>query len=134
MPMTNMTVDLLAGESVKVVGPGTMEFHAPELANVAKGGGAAAGKGKAALAGGGKMAVAAGQGQGATVGGGKLIAAAGSTGTGAAGSAGTIWTGKGLSLGLGLGLGAWGPVIVAGAALGGYVYWRKKQAAKVWPF
>ncbi|MBF0359164.1 MAG: hypothetical protein HQL70_11210 [Magnetococcales bacterium] len=52
-----------------------------------------------------------------------------------AAAGGTIWTGKGLSLGLGLGLGAWGPVILATAiATGGYVYYKKRQAKKLWPF
>jgi hypothetical protein len=47
---------------------------------------------------------------------------------------GTIWTGKGLSLGLGLGLGALGPAILAAIATGGYVYYRKRQSQKLWPF
>ncbi|MBF0383210.1 MAG: hypothetical protein HQL69_19480 [Magnetococcales bacterium] len=51
-----------------------------------------------------------------------------------AATSGTIWSGKGLSLGLGLGLGAWGPIAILAIATGGYVYYKKRQAQKIWPF
>ncbi len=114
MLTTNFSVNLLAGETLKVAGPGTVEFAAPEVV----------GAGKAAFA------------QGAT---GNAMAANGTVGGGAAtitktaASGGTIWSGKGLSLGLGLGLGAWGPVLLA-SAVGGYIYWRKQKGLPALPF
>ncbi len=107
MPATNVQIDLIAGESMKIVGPGTLHFQTPAAAKAAAGGTT----GTTALAGGSK-AVAV-----------KSSSAA----------AGTIWTGKGLSLGLGLGLGAWGPLLLATAVAGGYVYYKRKQAPKWWP-
>lgn len=113
----NFTIDLLAGESMKVVGPGTVDFAIPELArNTVVAGQATAGNGLATA------------GKGLTKG--LTVSTTASTATA---QAGTIWSGKGLSLGLGLGLGAWGPLLVVAAA-GGYVYWRKKNHAPLWPF
>lgn len=114
----NFTIDLLMGESMTVAGPGTLDFAIPEVArNTAVAGQATAGKGLATA------------GKGMTKG--LTVNTAAATTTAA--KTGTIWSGKGLSLGLGLGLGAWGPVLVLAAA-GGYVYWRKKNHAKLWPF
>ncbi|MEO5363626.1 MAG: hypothetical protein H7838_08390 [Magnetococcus sp. DMHC-8] len=124
----SFAVELLAGETLKVAGPGFVEFSAAEVAPVKLAAGA---KGTVAAT---QMQVGAGTGQ-AVINTGVdptlLTTAAGSK----AATAGTIWNGKGLSLGLGLGLGAWGPVLLATAVtVGGYVYWKKKQSAKVWPF
>lgn len=122
MPATTMNADLLPGETLTLIGPGKVEFQAAKAAQAAK------------VA---KGATVAGQG---VVGTNVQTAMGGiaKTGTAAASStavkAGTIWTGKGLSLGLGLGLGAWGPGILAAAAIGSYVYYRKKKAMRLWPF
>ncbi|MBF0125822.1 MAG: hypothetical protein HQM02_01285 [Magnetococcales bacterium] len=109
----NFTIDLLAGESMTVAGPGTLDFTIPEIA---------------------RNTTLAGQ---ATVGNGLTVTGKGLT-KGLAVNTTTVaaqaGTGKGLSLGLGLGLGAWGPALLAAAAIGGYVYWRKKQHAPLWPF
>ncbi|MBF0126621.1 MAG: hypothetical protein HQM02_05350 [Magnetococcales bacterium] len=111
----NFTIDLLAGESMTVAGPGTLDFAIPELArNTAVAGKAAAGNGLAVT------------GKGLT----KGLAVNTTTVT----TATQAGAGKGLSLGLGLGLGAWGPVLVAAALAGGYVYWRKRNHAPLWPF
>ncbi|MEO5352352.1 MAG: hypothetical protein H7835_03970 [Magnetococcus sp. XQGC-1] len=122
----SFAVELLAGETLKVAGPGFVEFSAPEIVPAKLAAGA---KGTAAAA---QMKVGAGTGQ-AVINTGmdpNFVAAAGSKA-----ATGTIWNGKGLSLGLGLGLGAWGPLLLATAVtVGGYVYWKKKQSAKVWPF
>jgi hypothetical protein len=107
MPAANVQIDLIAGESMKIMGPGKLSFQAPGVAKAAIGNGATTG-----MATGGKAAAAM----------------KGSTAT-----AGTIWTGKGLTLGLGLGLGAWGPVLLATAVVGGYAYYKRKQSAKWWP-
>lgn len=115
----NFAVELLAGETLKVAGPGLVEFSAPEILPAKMAVGA---KGAAVGAGTGGQAVI-NTGMDPT-----LITTAGSKAT-----AGTIWNGKGMSLGLGLGLGGWGPVLLIAAA-GGYVYWRKKQNANLWPF
>ena len=112
MLTNNFSVNLLAGETLKVAGPGTVEFSAPEVI----------GAGKAAFTQGAAGQAAAANGM---TGGGMVATKAGT-------SAGTIWSGKGLSLGLGLGLGAWGPVLLLSAA--GYVYWRKKQGLPINPF
>ena len=124
MAMTqSFAVKILAGETLKVAGPGFVEFSALETVPAPLAAGA---KGAAAT----QMQVGAGTGQ-AVINTGmdpNLITTAGSKVT-----AGTLWNGKGLSLGLGLGLGAWGPVLLL-TAVGGYVYWRKKKNAAVWPF
>ncbi|MBF0370025.1 MAG: hypothetical protein HQL52_11275 [Magnetococcales bacterium] len=71
-------------------------------------------------------------GAGAGAGAGTTQAAAGAANTAkAVGASGTIWKGTGLSLGLGLGLGAWGPALIAGAAIAGvgvYGYLKGKDA------
>lgn len=123
----SFAVELLAGETLKVAGPGFVEFSAPEVVQAKLGAGV---KGTAVAT--TQMQVGAGTGKGVISTGvdPTLLTTAG---TGSKVAAGTIWNGKGLSLGLGLGLGAWGPVLVL-AAVGGYVYWRKKHHAKVWPF
>ena len=121
----SFAVELLAGETLKVAGPGVVEFSAVEVVPAKLAVGA---KGTAATT--ANMQMGAGTGQ-AVINTGvdpTLITTAGSKA-----AAGTIWNGKGVSLGLGLGLGGWGPVLLL-TALGGYVYWRKKQHAKVWPF
>ena len=136
MPITqSFAVELLAGETLKVAGPGFVEFSAAEVTKTKLA--AAVGNQGATMAGGAPIKVGAGTGkatistglnQGSAVATGKSVASK-------AASAGTIWNGKGLSLGLGLGLGSWGPVFLLSAAtVGGYVYWKKKQAAKIWPF
>ncbi|MBF0583798.1 MAG: hypothetical protein HQL80_06120 [Magnetococcales bacterium] len=128
----SFAVELLAGETLKVAGPGLVEFSAPEIVP-AKMGAVMGAKGGAAGAAATQMQVGAGTGQ-------AVISTATDpnmvvTATGSKAAAGTIWNGKGLSLGLGRGLGAWGPVLLATAiTVGGYVYWKKKQSAKVWPF
>ena len=124
MPLaTSFSIDLIPGEVVKIAGPGTLKFQAAEMAataTTAQAVNAAQGAGTA------KAGVLIGQKGAATAATGQATAAKG---------VGTIWTGKGLSLGLGLGLGAWGPVLLASAVtLGGYAYWRKKQAERLWPF
>ena len=141
MPITqSFAVELLAGESLKVAGPGIVEFSAAEVAKTKIGAavGATAGAKGVAMGGGATTAVpmqiGAGTGK-ATISTGINQGAAVTTATGSKAAAGTLWNGKGLSLGLGLGLGAWGPVLLVSAAtLGGYVYWKKKQSAKLWPF
>ncbi|MEO5339925.1 MAG: hypothetical protein H7837_05310 [Magnetococcus sp. MYC-9] len=125
----SFAVELLAGETLKVAGPGFVEFSAPEIVPAKMAAGA---KGAAAAA--TPMQIGAGTGKGVVVTGmdPNLVTVAG---PGSKVAAGTIWNGKGLSLGLGLGLGAWGPLLLATAlTAGGYVYWKKKQSAKVWPF
>ena len=142
MPITqSFAVELLAGESLKVAGPGFVEFSAAEVAKtkmgtvvgattgakgVAMGGGAATAASPIQIgAGTGKATITTGVNQGTAI----------TTATGSKAAAGTLWNGKGLSLGLGLGLGAWGPfLLVSAATLGGYVYWKRKQSAKLWPF
>lgn len=121
MPITqSFAVELLAGESLQVAGPGVVEFSGAEVVRTKLGAIAGAGTGKAV--------VKTGLNQGAAV-------TSATTTVASKASVGTIWNGKGLSLGLGMGLGAWGPVILISAAtLGGYVYWKKKQAARIWPF
>lgn len=115
----NFAIDLLAGESMTVAGPGTLDFTIPEIArNTAMAGQATTGVNGLAMTG-----------KGLTKG--VVVNTTAATTTA---QAGTIWSGKGLSLGLGLGLGAWGPVLVMAAAAGGYVYWRKKNHAPLWPF
>lgn len=122
----SFAVELLAGETLKVAGPGFVEFSAAEVMPAKL---AAGTKGAAVAT---QMQVGAGTGQ--------AVVSAGMdpnfvTTAGSKAAAGTIWNGKGLSLGLGLGLGAWGPVLLATAlTVGGYVYWKKKQSVKVWPF
>ncbi|MEO5334196.1 MAG: hypothetical protein H7839_19455 [Magnetococcus sp. YQC-5] len=118
----NFTIDLLAGESMTVAGPGTLDFTIPEIARTT------AMTGQANMA-----APAAGKGL-ATAGKGLTKGLVVNSATTTAAQSGTIWSGKGLSLGLGLGLGAWGPVLVVAAAAGGYLYWRKKNPNKTWPF
>lgn len=137
MPITqSFAVELLAGETLKVAGPGFVEFSGAEVVKT-KLGAVAGAKGAAMGGAGAPIQIGAGAGK-ATISTGLNQGTAVATGTGALSSkaaAGTLWNGKGLSLGLGLGLGAWGPVVVVSAVtLGGYVYWKKKQAAKVWPF
>ncbi|MBF0161262.1 MAG: hypothetical protein HQL88_03150 [Magnetococcales bacterium] len=125
----SFAVELLAGETLKVAGPGFVEFSAPEVVQAKLG---ATAKGAAAAT--TQMQVGAGTGQGVVTTGvdPTLITTAG---TGSKAAAGTIWNGKGLSLGLGLGLGVWGPILLATAVtVGGYVYWKKQKSAKVWPF
>ncbi|MEO5364739.1 MAG: hypothetical protein H7838_14135 [Magnetococcus sp. DMHC-8] len=119
----NFTIDLLAGESMTVAGPGTLDFAIPEVARNAT----VAGKATVAKAGAGLGATA---GKGIT----KGLVVNTTPAVASSAQAGTIWTGKGMSLGLGLGLGAWGPALVVAAAAGGYVYWRKKNNQKLWPF
>ncbi|MBF0423329.1 MAG: magnetic particle specific iron-binding protein [Magnetococcales bacterium] len=119
MPATTMNAELLPGETLTLVGPGKVEFQAAQAAKAVTGA---------------KAAGTAGQGIVATN---VQTTVGGVTKTGAAAAAakaGTIWTGKGLSLGLGLGLGAWGPGILAAAAIGGYIYYRKKKTLRLWPF
>jgi len=122
MLTTNFSVKLLTGETLKVAGPGTVEFAAPEVV----------GAGHAAFtqgaAGAGNTMAANGMAANSMVGGGTTA-----TITKTAATSGTIWSGKGLSLGLGLGLGAWGPVLLA-SAVGGYIYWRKQQGLSALPF
>lgn len=130
MPTTTLNADLLAGEVLTLVGPGKVEFQAVQAAKTAKvaavaakGGGVAA-QGAATQANGSMVLTAVGKG-----------AVPGTAmSTAAAKGAGTIWTGKGLSLGLGLGLGAWGPGLLAAAVVGGYIYYRKRQTMRIWPF
>ncbi len=121
----SFAIELLAGETLKVAGPGFVEFSAAEAvpAKLAAGTKGAAAATTQIGAGTGKAVIQTGIDP-------TLITTAGSKA-----AAGTIWNGKGLSLGLGLGLGAWGPVLLATAVtVGGYVYWKKKQSAKIWPF
>lgn len=128
MPATTINADLLPGEAMTLIGPGKVEFKAAQVAKTAKTvqatkvatGAAATGKG------------VVGANMQTTMGG--VVKSGVATASSTAVKAGTIWTGKGLSLGLGLGLGAWGPGILAAAAVGGYIYYRKKQAARLWPF
>ena len=120
----SFAVELLAGETLKVAGPGFVEFSAPEVLPAKLGVGA---KGAAT-----QMQIGAGTGKGVISTGvdPNLMATAGS---GSKVASGTIWNGKGLSLGLGLGLGTWGPILLATAVtVGGYLYWKKKQS--LWPF
>ncbi|MEO5376906.1 MAG: hypothetical protein H7832_03860 [Magnetococcus sp. DMHC-6] len=127
MPTTDMTVNLLAGESIKIAGPGLVEFHAAEALPIAK----TVATGATKMGAGQTMATA----QTTQLGFGTTSATATTAAAKTAGTAGgTIWTGKGLSLGLGLGLGAWGPVILVSGATLGYIYWRRSKAAKIWPF
>ncbi|MEO5330053.1 MAG: hypothetical protein H7829_17630 [Magnetococcus sp. THC-1_WYH] len=128
MPATTINADLLPGEAMTLVGPGKVEFQAAQVAKTAKtvqatkvATGAAATTGKGVV--GANVQTMGGVAKSGTV-------AASSTAV----KAGTIWTGKGMSLGLGLGLGAWGPGILAAAVVGGYIYYRKKQAERIWPF
>lgn len=144
MPITqSFAVELLAGETLKVAGPGVIEFSAAEVVTTkvaavgakgtAMGGATTAGAAAPGQfgAGAGNVTFNAGMNQGATL---PSATVTGKTVASKA-AAGTIWNGKGLSLGLGLGLGPWGPVLLASAAtLGGYVYWKRKQSAKLWPF
>lgn len=125
----SFAVELLAGETLKVAGPGFIEFSAPEVIPAMLGAMAGA-KGAAAAT--PMQQVGAGAGQ-------AVISTATDPGVittaGTKAAAGTIWNGKGLSLGLGLGLGAWGPVLLATAVtVGGYLYWKKQQSVKTWPF
>ncbi|MEO5334071.1 MAG: hypothetical protein H7839_18825 [Magnetococcus sp. YQC-5] len=114
----NFAIDLLAGETITVTGPGTLDFAVPEIVN------------NTALAGQAPAGTAlATTGKGMTKG---LVVNSAATTTAA--KTGTLWSGKGMSLGLGLGLGAWGPVLLVAAAAGGYIYWRKKNHASLWPF
>ncbi len=124
MPATTINADLLPGEVMTLVGPGKVEFQAAQAAKTVQAtkvatGAAATGKGVV----GANVQTMGGVAKSGTV-------AASSTAV----KAGTIWTGKGMSLGLGLGLGAWGPGILAAAVVGGYIYYRKKQAERIWPF
>lgn len=140
MPITqSFAVELLAGETLQVAGPGVVEFSGTEvvktkLATVgAKG--TAAGANGATVGAGAQVKVGAGTGKAVINTGLNQGTASATTVASKTATAGTIWNGKGLSLGLGLGLGAWGPVaLVSAVTLGGYVYWKKKQAAKIWPF
>ncbi|MBF0144742.1 MAG: hypothetical protein HQL84_01955 [Magnetococcales bacterium] len=109
MPATTINADLLPGEVMTLIGPGKVEFQAAQVA---------------------KTVQAAKVANGAAVGVAKTGTAVAST----AAKAGTVWTGKGLSLGLGLGLGAWGPGLLAAAAVGSYIYYRKKKSMRLWPF
>ncbi|MBF0584518.1 MAG: hypothetical protein HQL80_09835 [Magnetococcales bacterium] len=125
----SFAVELLAGETLKVAGPGIVEFSAAEVVP-AKLGVTAGAKGAAT-----QMQIGAGTGKAVISTGTNPVVVTAAAGSGSNAAAGTIWNGKGLSLGLGLGLGAWGPVLLLTAAtVGGYVYWKKKQNAKVWPF
>lgn len=143
MRTTNFSVDLLTGDSIRITGPGAVDFQAPELAKAGKGIGATTkqitlGKGMAT----GKMATGkmvvgngamqTGAGKGATT----LAAGGGGAASTKGAAAATIWSGKGLSLGLGLGLGAWGPaILITAATAGGYYYWKRKRASMaLWPF
>ena len=123
----SFAVELLAGETLKVAGPGFIEFSAAEAVPAKLAAGV-----KGATATTTQMQIGTGTGQ-AVINTGvdpTIVTTAGSKIT-----AGTIWNGKGLSLGLGLGLGAWGPaLLVTAVTVGGYVYWKKKQSAKIWPF
>lgn len=146
MPITqSFAVELLAGETLQVAGPGVVEFSGAEVVRTKLG--TAAGAKMAPVgaavpmnagtmnagtmnagAGTGKVMFNTGVNQGVGVTTATTTAATKAT-------AGTIWNGKGLSLGLGLGLGAWGPMLLVSAVtVGGYVYWKKKQAAALWPF
>ena len=126
----SFAVELLAGETLKVAGPGFVEFSAPEIIPAKLGTMVGA---KGVVAGTATpMQIGAGTGQ-------AVVSTATDPGfvttAGSKAAAGTIWNGKGLSLGLGLGLGAWGPVLLATAVtVGGYIYWKKQQSVKVWPF
>ena len=115
----SFAVELLAGETLKIAGPGFIEFSAAEAVPAKL----AAATTQMQIGAGGQAVINTGMDP-------TLVTTAGSKV-----AAGTIWNGKGLSLGLGLGLGAWGPALLATAVtVAGYVYWKKKQSAKVWPF
>lgn len=150
MPITqSFAVELLAGETLKVAGPGVVEFSGAEIVRTklgtvagAKGvamgtKGVAMGTKGAAMGAGTQVQVGAGTGQAIINTGlnqGTAVTSA-TTVASKTSAASTIWNGKGLSLGLGLGLGAWGPMILVSAVtFGGYVYWKKKQSARIWPF
>ncbi|MBF0462140.1 MAG: hypothetical protein HQL87_12165 [Magnetococcales bacterium] len=125
----SFAVELLAGETLKVAGPGLIEFSAAEAVPAKL---VAGTKGAAAAA--APMQVGAGTGK-AVIHTGIDPTLLTSAGTGSKAVAGTLWNGKGLSLGLGLGLGAWGPtLLVTAVTVGGYLYWKHKQSAKIWPF
>ncbi len=133
MPLaTNFSINLLQGEVVKVAGPGTLKFQAAEVVNTFQ---ATQTTQAAGVIIGQKGAIGAGiKGAGAA---GAIGTVGSGQGAGGAKSLSAMWGGKSikLGLGLGLGLGPWGPVLLASAlTVGGYAYWRKKQAEKLWPF
>ncbi len=129
MPLaTNFSINLAQGEVVKVAGPGALKFQAAETATFQAAQTAQTTQAAGVIIG-KKGAVATGlKGAGGA-------AALGSGKSGGFKSISALWGGKSMKLGLGLGLGPWGPVLLASAiTLGGYAYWRKKQAEKLWPF
>ncbi|MBF0589691.1 MAG: hypothetical protein HQL53_11245 [Magnetococcales bacterium] len=126
IPAQEIVTTLMPGETVKVVGPGILEFKATKMAalgNAAAGGAVGAGAGAGGVAAGG--VVAAGGGTGAAVGGGNMMMTAGGMTTATATPVSKLLSGKVL----GLSLGTVNPWILLGVgALGGYMYFKKSPS------
>ncbi len=118
IPAQEITTTLMPGETVKVVGPGILEFKASKMAalgNAAAGGGAVAAKGAAA---GGVIG-------GAGTGAGTMMAAGGVTTTAAASPVSGLASGKVLGFSLGT-VNPW--VLLAVGAVGGYMYFKRTRS------